>query len=85
MLALGYDNDTLANAILAIVVGATVEMSQALVHLVNFYLDDNKPTDVQALVKGAQLDAKSEGALQGLVLEALSKWFTLLKRALMRI
>lgn len=89
--ALGYEADTLANSILAIVVGATVELSQcklnssyyekeshwlylallAFVHLVNFFLDENKPTDVQTLSKNARFDTKTESALQSLVLEAL--------------
>ncbi|KAI0078682.1 linoleate diol synthase [Panus rudis PR-1116 ss-1] len=68
---LGYDSDTLANSILAILVGATVEMSQALVHIVNLYLDDNKPADLQALCQNPRLGAKDEALLQGLILEAL--------------
>ncbi|GJE94143.1 linoleate diol synthase-like and cytochrome P450 domain-containing protein [Phanerochaete sordida] len=36
---LGYDDDTLANVILAVLVGCSVELSQALIHVVNFYLD----------------------------------------------
>lgn len=75
LLALGYDLDTLAHAILAIVVGATVEMSQSLLHLVNFYLSDDKKKHMilQALGEGGRIDSKNESTLQDLVLEALSK------------
>lgn len=74
LLALGYDLDTLAHAILAIVVGATVEMSQSLIHLVNFYLSDDSKMHVilQALAEGGRGDSRNEPALQNLVLEALS-------------
>ncbi|KAJ3491856.1 hypothetical protein NLI96_g423 [Meripilus lineatus] len=75
LLALGYDLDTLAHAILAIVVGATVEMSQSLLHLVNFYLSDDKKKHMilQALGEGGRIDSKNESTLQDLVLEALSE------------
>ncbi|TBU30522.1 heme peroxidase [Dichomitus squalens] len=70
--ALGYDADTQTNATLALLVGATVELSQAAVNVVNFYLDPSKPSDVQTLVsKSPLLDAKDEATLQGFVLEAL--------------
>lgn len=68
---LGYDTNTLANSVLAVMVGSTVELSQALVHLVNFFLDDSKPTDVQTICTDVRFDSKSEEALQNLVLEAL--------------
>ncbi|KAI0923759.1 hypothetical protein AcV5_009223 [Taiwanofungus camphoratus] len=69
--ALGYSSDTLCNSILAFLVGSTVEMSQAFINVINFYLDENKPRDVQALVSKAKLDTKDEVLLQGFVNEAL--------------
>ncbi|CCL98613.1 uncharacterized protein FIBRA_00615 [Fibroporia radiculosa] len=69
--SLGYDRDTQANSVLAVLIGSTVEMSQAIVNVVNFYLDENKPKDVQFLVSKAKLDAKDESMLQGFVREAL--------------
>ncbi|OBZ73945.1 Linoleate 10R-lipoxygenase [Grifola frondosa] len=69
--ALGYLPETLCNSILAVLVGATVELSQSMVHVINFYLDDNKPKDVQHLVSKVKLDAKDDALLQGFVNEAL--------------
>ena len=44
----------------------------AAVNVVNYYLDPEKPTDVQTLVsKSASLNPKDEATLQGFVLEAL--------------
>ncbi|CAL1714626.1 unnamed protein product [Somion occarium] len=68
---IGYDINTLANTILAILVGSTVELSQSLIHLVNFFLDENKPNDVQILASKTKFDTKDEATLQGFVLEAL--------------
>ncbi|KAH8104009.1 linoleate diol synthase [Cristinia sonorae] len=68
---MGYDDDTLANSLLALLVGSTVEMSQALTHLVNFFLDENKPTEVQYLASKRSFGSREESQLQILVLEAL--------------
>ncbi|OSX64325.1 hypothetical protein POSPLADRAFT_1054938 [Postia placenta MAD-698-R-SB12] len=68
---LGYSSNTLANTILAVLVGATVELSQANINVINFYLDENKPTDVQVLASKPSFDAKDEALLQGFVNEAL--------------
>ncbi|KZT10132.1 linoleate diol synthase [Laetiporus sulphureus 93-53] len=68
---LGFPTDTLANSILAVLVGATVEMSQSIIHVVNFYLDENKPRDVQSLAAKIKLSPKDENALGGYVREAL--------------
>ncbi|PSS35388.1 hypothetical protein PHLCEN_2v1661 [Hermanssonia centrifuga] len=67
--ALGYDNDTLANSILAILIGSTVDMSQALVHVVNSYLDSNSL--VKSAISKGKLSAQDQATMQGLVLEAL--------------
>lgn len=70
--ALGHDIETQTNLVLALLVGTTVELSQASVNVVNYYLDPEKPTDVQTLVsKSASLNLKDEATLQGFVLEAL--------------
>ncbi|KAI0792157.1 linoleate diol synthase [Abortiporus biennis] len=68
---LAYDQNTLANCMLALMVGSTVEMSQSLTHLVNFFLDDAKPTDVKTFALQDHLDTKQEQVLQSLVMEAL--------------
>ncbi|PIL25197.1 cytochrome P450 [Ganoderma sinense ZZ0214-1] len=69
---LGHDIETQTNLVLALLVGTTVELSQAAVNVVNYYLDPNRPTDVQTLVsKSASLNPKDEATLQGFVLEAL--------------
>ncbi|KAH9940835.1 heme peroxidase [Epithele typhae] len=72
---LGYDVDAQCNLVLALMIGATAELSQAMVNVVNFYLDESKPTDVQSLCtkwKPGQLplDSRDEAFLQGYVLEA---------------
>ncbi|OJT01856.1 Linoleate 10R-lipoxygenase [Trametes pubescens] len=69
--ALGYDSETQANAVLALLVGATVELSQEMVHVLNYYLDPLKPADVQALVSKPKRDPRDDALLQGYVLEAL--------------
>ncbi|KAH9857342.1 linoleate diol synthase [Lenzites betulinus] len=69
--ALGYGADAQANAVLALLVGATVELSQEMVHVLNYYLDPEKPADVQTLVAKAKRDPQDEALLQGYVLEAL--------------
>ena len=43
----------------------------ALTHLVDFFLDENKPRDVQALASKVKLNSKDEVAMQALILEAL--------------
>ncbi|KAI0642463.1 linoleate diol synthase [Trametes meyenii] len=69
--ALGYDAETQCNSVFALMVGATVELSQAMVHVLNFYLDPTKPSDVQTLASKPKRDPKDEAQLQGFVLEAL--------------
>ncbi|EKM53767.1 uncharacterized protein PHACADRAFT_260261 [Phanerochaete carnosa HHB-10118-sp] len=69
--SLGYDNDTLANSILAILVGCTVEMSQALVHVVNFYLDEGMTGQVKISTTNARPDGKDQETMQGIAVEAL--------------
>ncbi|KIP10018.1 hypothetical protein PHLGIDRAFT_101881 [Phlebiopsis gigantea 11061_1 CR5-6] len=69
--ALGYDADTLANSVLAVLV-ASVELSQALVHAVNFYLDENPSAQIQAAAgTRGTLAPKDSAVLQSFVLEAL--------------
>ncbi|KAI9064021.1 linoleate diol synthase [Trametes sanguinea] len=69
--ALGYDADTQCNSVLALLVGATVELSQSMVNVLNFYLDPTQPADVQKLALRPKRDAEDETQLQGYVLEAL--------------
>ncbi|KAI0766618.1 linoleate diol synthase [Trametes elegans] len=69
--ALGYDAETLCNSVLALMVGATVELSQAMVNVLSFYLDPTKPADVRALAARPKRDPKDDAQLQGFVLEAL--------------
>ncbi|KAK7686255.1 hypothetical protein QCA50_010475 [Cerrena zonata] len=69
--SIGYDIDTLANSILSILVASTVELSQSLIHLTNFFIDENKPRDVQTLASKGRLNSKDEAAMQSLILEAL--------------
>ncbi|KAI0695351.1 heme peroxidase [Cerioporus squamosus] len=69
---LGVDVDTQCNMVLAFLVGSTVELSQAMVNVIDFYLDPTKPTDVQTLAtKSKSLSGKDEVVMQGFVLEAL--------------
>ena len=42
-----------------------------MVNVVDFYLDDEKPRDVQTLVAKSVLTPRDEKQLQGFVLEAL--------------
>ena len=53
----------------------------ALTHLVNFFLDENKPTDVQTLSSRQSFGAKEEAQLQTLVLEGLREYRVLLCRS----
>ncbi|GJE90952.1 linoleate diol synthase and cytochrome P450 domain-containing protein [Phanerochaete sordida] len=70
--ALGYDDDTLANSILAVLVGCSVELSQALIHTVNFYLDENTTGQVKINgVSGSSKPNEKAQELQGIALEAL--------------
>lgn len=70
--ALGYDDDTLANSLLAILVGCTVELSQALIHVVNFYLDEGRSGQVKINASSMPSRLSEKGQeLQGVVLEAL--------------
>ncbi|OCH96232.1 linoleate diol synthase [Obba rivulosa] len=69
--AFSRDADAVCNMVLALLVGSTVEMSQALVHVVNFYLDSAKPRDVNVLASKSEPDADDEALMEGFVLEAL--------------
>ncbi|KAJ3551142.1 hypothetical protein NM688_g4896 [Phlebia brevispora] len=69
--ALGYDNDTLANSILAVLVGATVEMSEGLVNAVNFYIDGNASAQLRTCIAKRKFDAQDQAVIQGFALEAL--------------
>ncbi|PCH36246.1 linoleate diol synthase [Wolfiporia cocos MD-104 SS10] len=71
LVQLGYPADTLANMLLAVLVGATVEMSQAIINVVNFYLDVREQTGVEQLATKTKLSTQEDGELQGYVLEAL--------------
>ncbi|EMD39204.1 hypothetical protein CERSUDRAFT_112882 [Gelatoporia subvermispora B] len=66
-----HDSDTVCNMVLALLVGSTVEMSQALVNIVNFYIDPAKPKDVNVLASKTGFSKEDESTLQGFVLEAL--------------
>ena len=47
-----------------------------MVNVIDFYLDEAKPTDVQTLVtKSPTLAGKDEAMIQGFVAEALRAWF----------
>ncbi|KAI0630845.1 linoleate diol synthase [Trametes polyzona] len=69
--ALGYSADVQAKSVLSLLVGATVELSQEMVHVLNYYLDPSKPADVKSLVAKPKRDPADDVALQGYVLEAL--------------
>ncbi|TCD67949.1 hypothetical protein EIP91_011750 [Steccherinum ochraceum] len=66
---LGYDSNKMANTLLAFLVGTTVEMSQGLTHLVNFYLGENRM--IRTYAGKAVLSSKEEAAMQSLVSEGL--------------
>ncbi|KAH9839793.1 linoleate diol synthase [Rhodofomes roseus] len=68
---LGYSPDELAHSVLAVLIACSVELSQAVVNVVNFYIDDNKPRDVQDLVAKGTLDKHDGRLLSGYILEAL--------------
>ncbi|KAI0091665.1 linoleate diol synthase [Irpex rosettiformis] len=68
---LGYDNDTLANSVLALVVGASAELAQATVHVVNTFLSDGLAAHVAPLSGDRILNKQEQGVVEGLVLEAL--------------
>ncbi|KAI0343269.1 linoleate diol synthase [Trametopsis cervina] len=68
---LGYDTDTLANSVLAVLVGASVELSQATVNVVNKYLDDKYTAHMRPLSGDRSLDSQEQNVIEGLVLEAL--------------
>ncbi|KAI0704264.1 heme peroxidase [Cytidiella melzeri] len=71
MSALGYDIDTVANSVLAVLVGASVELSQAMIHVVNTYLDVAQTPHVTLQGGDRQLDKLESDTIEGLVLEAL--------------
>lgn len=68
---LGYSPDELAHSVLAVLVACSVELSQAIVNVVNFYIDENRPRDVQDLVNKQKFDSRDAQKLSGYVLEAL--------------
>jgi len=65
--ALGYSNDQLANSILAILVGSTVELSVVLTNTINLLLGSAQDSHIRTLFGGA----KNAAELQGFVYEAL--------------
>ncbi|KAI0819154.1 linoleate diol synthase [Trametes gibbosa] len=69
--ALGYSADAQANTVLALLVGATVELSQEMVHALNYYLDPEKAATVRTLGAKPKRDPNDDTLLQGYVLEAL--------------
>ncbi|KZT65024.1 linoleate diol synthase [Daedalea quercina L-15889] len=69
--ALGYSPDELAHSVLAVLVACSVELSQSIVNVVNFYIDENKPRDVQDLVAKYGSGKQNAQLLSGYVLEAL--------------
>ncbi|KDQ61436.1 hypothetical protein JAAARDRAFT_203950 [Jaapia argillacea MUCL 33604] len=66
---LGLSADKIANSILAVMVGATIELSQSLVHVINAYLGDEKTPVSTPSGFGAASTASS--AIKGYVFEAL--------------
>lgn len=46
----------------------------ALVHVVNFYLDEDKAGQVKSVAVKGRLDAKDQELIQGFALEALRKY-----------
>lgn len=68
---LGYSPDELAHSVLAVLVACSVELSLAVVNVINFYMDENKPRDVQDLVSKPKFDSRDAQRLSGYVLEAL--------------
>ncbi|KAI0369199.1 linoleate diol synthase [Pilatotrama ljubarskyi] len=71
MSTLGYDAETQANSVLALLVGSTVELSQAMVNVLNFHMDPSKPSDLQTLASKPKRDPRDDAQLQGLIFEAL--------------
>jgi len=65
--ALGYSHDQLANSILAILVGSTVELSIALTNTVNLLLGCEKDAHIRTLFG----DSKKASELEGFVYESL--------------
>jgi hypothetical protein len=54
-------------------------MRVALVHVVNFYLDENKAGQVKPLASKGKVGEQDRKALRGFVLEALRKSFRILR------
>jgi len=67
LIATGKPVDELANSILSVLVVATVELSQAMINMVNLYLDDNH-AEQRAKIQSA--DPKDGKILQGYAREA---------------
>ncbi|EDR13977.1 linoleate diol synthase [Laccaria bicolor S238N-H82] len=62
---LGQSHDQLANTVLALMVGASVELSLSLTNMVNLYLGSDKQAQITALAKNP------DSSLKGYVYEAL--------------
>jgi len=67
---LGHSTDELANSILAILVGFTVELSISLTNTVNIYLGSEQETQIRALSLGASTSKTQLGQLDSLVQNA---------------
>ncbi|KII87382.1 hypothetical protein PLICRDRAFT_253826 [Plicaturopsis crispa FD-325 SS-3] len=67
--AINPSPDHLANSLLAILLGSTVELSLVLTHVVNFFMDSDKVADLQTVA--INLDVKNASELQGFAREAL--------------
>ncbi|KAF7796357.1 hypothetical protein EIP86_007534 [Pleurotus ostreatoroseus] len=70
----GIEGDELANAVLAVLVGSTVEMSEGLVNAVNLYLDDAAGQQLRTIGASGNAVGSELSTVQGLVLEALREF-----------
>lgn len=77
---LGYAPDELAHSVLAVLISCSVELSQAVVNVVNYYIDESRPRDVQDLVNKPKFDQKDAQTLSGYVLEALRMYIHIYPR-----
>ncbi|KIK94193.1 hypothetical protein PAXRUDRAFT_143426 [Paxillus rubicundulus Ve08.2h10] len=66
---LGHSNDQVVNEILALMVGATVEVSLALTNVVNLLLDSEEGATFRTQARS--VDTRDVGALEAYVVEAL--------------
>ncbi|KZT38100.1 linoleate diol synthase [Sistotremastrum suecicum HHB10207 ss-3] len=70
--AAGRDDNEIANNIFAIVIGASVLLSQSFVHVINLYLDDDYKSSRDDIIKLARLGSpRGDDLLEGYVREAL--------------